>query len=168
MTQFYKELPEVYKTYIKQDSLKIALNLRKLWKKLDCHDLFRINRSAFLTQAGLDRFSSYSTFVDVFRMPPNFVCRIHVDASYHAFNFILTNNGGMEWFNENDLKETNKSEWGTSIFEYSGQTPIESTELHMMLVSTKAPHRIVNNTNTERICLSVRTKSNIRINEVEI
>lgn len=62
----------------------------------------------------------------------------------------------MEWFELRNLVEINKSEWGTSIFEHPSVDPLVKTTSNMMWVNTKIPHRIVNESDSERICISVR------------
>lgn len=168
INQFYKELPEVYKTYVNEDAVDIVNQLRGSWKRSDCFDLFRVPQSIFLTPAGINRFLSYNQMVDVFRAPPNFIGGIHTDASYHAFNFILTNNGAMEWYDPSKISKIHKSEWGTDMFDHMSNSPIGYTESNMMLVCTKTPHRIVNNSNVERICLSIRMMKDIQFNKVII
>jgi hypothetical protein len=168
MNLFYKELPEIYKTYVNEDAINIVNQLRGLWKRSNSFDLFRVPKSVFLSPEGINRFLSYNQMVDVFRCPPNFIGGIHTDASYHAFNFILTNNGAMEWYDPSKLSKIHKSEWDTDMFDHMSNSAIEYTESNMMLVCTKTPHRIVNNSNVERICLSIRMTKDIQFNKVII
>ena len=161
MTECYKELPELYKTFIKEDALDIAIECRALRLHLD-YDFFRVHRDTFLTKDGITKFSSCDPMIHVFRVPPNYVGNIHRDRAIGAFNFIITKNGIMEWFNSDELKVSHS--WlGNPHFEYSGQTPIASTSMNMFYVATTVPHRIVNNSNNERICLSIRTPIDISV-----
>lgn len=156
MSKFFIELPDEYRTFIKEDALGIINEHRSKWRHLEYHDLFRLPKDIILTEAGLERFAPYSFEIDVFRVPPKFSARVHIDRSYHAFNYIITNNGVMEWFDQADLVEINKSEWGTPVFDHPTAQPIASTRCNMIWVNTRTPHRIVNDSDSERVCISMR------------
>jgi hypothetical protein len=113
-----------------------------------------------LTDSGLSKFEHYS-HIDVFRAPPNNIGGIHVDYSYHAFNFIIKGLGRMQWFDIDDLEYTTKSKWNTPLFKLkSNKTFIEETDCNLLWVNTRKSHRIVTG-EEERICLSIRATQNI-------
>jgi hypothetical protein len=157
----YIELPVSYSSYIRRDALEVINSNRHRWRHLNYHDLFRLQKNELLTLEGLDRFRLYSRQVDVFRVPPRFSGSPHIDKTHHAFNFILTNNGRMEWFDLEDLVETHKSEWGTANFSRPDHQPIAVAYSNMLWVNTKIPHRIVNDSDHERICISIRMVNNL-------
>jgi len=167
MDHLYIELPQIYKTYLKSDIVSIVNDGRN-WKNLGYHDVFCIPQSDVLTKEGLVRFAAYRNLVDIFRMPPFYSSRIHTDKSYHAFNFIITDNGGMEWFDLADLEEDTKSGIVNAVYKLPAQSPIAYTESNMMLVQTRVPHRIVNNSDRERICVSIRMVMPVPFDDVLI
>lgn len=164
MNQFYKELPDIYNSYIKPNALDI-INSNRQWKNLHCHDLFRVHKSELLTAEGLTKFSSYGNYLDVFRVPPNFASSTaHIDKSFNAFNFILTKNGYMEWFDREELVDSHKSDWSTPNFTVLNSKSIMSTRCSAIWVNTRIPHRIVNDSDSERICVSIRSTFNVMSN----
>jgi len=157
-------LPDIYKTYIKDNVLEIILQADESYVRLgdsSRHSILRVPKNLILTEAGLERFADYWRTIDVFRLPPNSESVLHVDKSYHAFNFVITNNGYMEWFDLNKLESDIPTPEGQLVYKFSPAASIEKTECNMMWVNTKVPHRVVNNNDTERWCISVRTLTNI-------
>jgi hypothetical protein len=114
-----------------------------------------------LTEEGIKRFSNYWPVVDLFKLTPKWYSPLHTDNSYHAFNFIVTDNGYMEWFNIDKLEFELKTKEGQNFYKFSEEAMIDRTECNMMWVNTKIPHRIVNNTDQERWCVSIRSLNNI-------
>ena len=149
---YYNKLPDTYWEYIKPDSIKYIETLRGF--------LTRIPKKMILTDSGLSKFEHYS-HIDVFRAPPNNIGGIHVDYSYHAFNFIIKGLGRMQWFDIDDLEYTTKSKWNTPLFKLkSNKTFIEETDCNLLWVNTKQSHRIITG-EEERICISIRATQNI-------
>jgi hypothetical protein len=99
--------------------------------------------------------------VDIFRLAPNYISLLHLDNSYHAFNFVITNNGYMEWFDIDKIEYDYTTPAGQRTYKFLEEALIEKTECNMMWVNTKVPHRIVNNSDSERWCISIRTIKDI-------
>jgi uncharacterized RmlC-like cupin family protein len=124
---------------------------------LHTHSTVRVPKQLVLTEEGIRRFFNYWPIVDIFRLAPNYNSQLHIDNSYHAFNFVVTNNGYMEWFDQDKLEYNYTSPEGQIIYKFLEEAIIKKTECNMMWVNTKVPHRIVNNSNSERWCVSIRT-----------
>jgi uncharacterized RmlC-like cupin family protein len=166
MSTCYIQLPEIYKTYIKDNIMETICEVEKSTVhvgNLDRHSIFRVPKNVVLTKEGLIRFSNYWPIVDIFKLAPNCSTALHLDNSYHAFNFVVTNNGYMEWFDLNKLEYAKTILEGQQIYKFLEEAIIEKTECNMMWVNTKIPHRIVNNTDSYRYCLSVRTLNDIPV-----
>jgi hypothetical protein len=153
---YYNKLPDTYWKYIQPDCIKTIEKLRSLWRNED-HSLFKIPKKMVLTELGLSKFEHY-THIDVFRANPNHIGAIHVDNSYHAFNFIIKGSGRMQWFDIADIEYTTKTRWNTAMFKLkSNKTFVEETDCNLLWINTKKPHRLVVG-EEERICLSIRYK----------
>ena len=156
---YYSKLPDVYWDYLQKDCIKSVERLRDLWIPAE-HSLFKMPKKALLTELGLSRFEQ-QYLIDVFRVPPNHIGAIHVDNSYHAFNFIIKGSGRMQWFDIDSLEYLTRSKWNTTIFKLkSNKTFIEETDCNLLWVDTRKPHRIVAG-EEERICVSIRATQNI-------
>ena len=166
MSKLYIQLPDIYKTYIKDNIMETICEVEKSTVhvgELDTHSIFRVPKHHVLTKDGLNRFSSYWPMIDIFRLAPNCSTLLHLDNSYHAFNFVVTNNGYMEWFDSNKLEYENTILEGQKVYKFLEEAILEKTECNMMWVNTKIPHRIVNNTDSYRYCVSVRTLNDIPV-----
>jgi hypothetical protein len=164
MNNLYIQLPDIYKTYIKDNILEIIHEAEKSYTRLgrlDTHSVVRVPKHLILTKEGIERFSNYWPIIDIFRLAPNYSSRVHVDNSYHAFNFVVTNNGYMEWFDLTKLEYNTDTPEGQQVYKFSQAAVIEKTECNMMWVNTKTPHRVVNYTDTNRYCISIRTLTDI-------
>ena len=166
MSKPYIQLPDIYRTYIKDNILETISKVEKSYVRvgsLDTHSILRVPKLLILTEAGLVRFANYWRTIDVFRLPANSESALHVDKSYHAFNFVITNNGYMEWFDLTKLESDTPTPEGQSVYKFSLTALLEKTECNMMWVNTKVPHRVVNNTDAERWCISIRTLADIPV-----
>jgi uncharacterized RmlC-like cupin family protein len=164
MCKLYTQLPDIYRTYIKDNILEIVHKTEKYYTRigsLDTHSVIRVPKHLILTEEGIRRFPDYWPIIDIFRLAPNCSSLVHIDNSYHAFNFIITCNGYMEWFDLNKLEFDYTTKAGQKIYKFLEEAVIEKTECSMMWVNTKVPHRIVNNSNSERWCVSIRTLADI-------
>ena len=164
MSKLYTQLPDIYRTYIKDNILETIHKAEMsypVFGEPPIHSIFRVPKQLILTEEGINRFANYWPIIDLFKLAPNSSSVLHIDNSYHAFNFIVTNNGYMEWFNLNKLELRYTAENGIKIYKFSEEAIIEKTKCNMMWVNTKVPHRIVNNSNSERWCVSIRTLTNI-------
>ena len=156
---YYSKLPDTYWKYIQPDCIKSIENLRSLWLN-ESHSLFKISKKMILTELGISKFENYA-HIDVFRMPPNHIGEIHIDNSYHAFNFIIKGSGRMQWFDIADIEYTTNTRWNGPMFKLkSNKTFIEETDCNLLWVDTKKSHRIVTG-EEERICVSIRATQNI-------
>ena len=150
----------MYWDYLQKDCSMSIENQKSLWLSGE-HSLFRMPKKTLLSELGLSRFKQYHVDIDLFRMPPNNISPIHIDNSYHAFNFVIKGAGSMQWFDINDIEYINKSMWGVDLFRLkSNKTCIEETDCNLIWVNTKKPHRIVTG-KEERICLSIRATQQI-------
>jgi len=164
MSTYYIRLPEIYNTYIKDNILERIHEAEKTYPRfgsLDTHSILKVPKHRLLSEEGLVRFAKYWHIVEVFRLAPNYTTLLHVDNSYHAFNFVVTNNGYMEWFDLDKLEYDFTTPTGQKMYKVLEEAVIEKTECNMMWVNTKIPHRIINNTDSERYCISVRTVHDI-------
>jgi uncharacterized RmlC-like cupin family protein len=162
MSTCYIQLPEIYKTYIKDNVLETIHKAEKSYPVFGLppiHSILRVPKQLILTEEGISRFANYWPIIDLFKLAPNSSSVLHMDNSYHAFNFIVTNNGYMEWFDLDKLEFKVKTKEGQKIYEFTEEAVVDRTECNMMWVNTKIPHRIVNNTDQERWCVSIRTLS---------
>ena len=160
MSTCYIRLPEIYKTYIRDNVLETIHEAEKSYPrfgKASTHSMVRVPNHMILTEEGVKRFSNYWPIIDLFKLTPNCSSLLHSDNSYHAFNFIVTNNGYMEWFDIDKLEFELKTKEGQKIYKFSEEAIVDRTECNMMWVNTKIPHRIVNNTDQERWCISMRS-----------
>jgi hypothetical protein len=164
MSKPYIQLPDIYRTYIKDNVLETISKVENSYVRvgsLDTHSILRVPKHLILTEEGINRFSNYWPMVDIFRLAPHYTSLLHLDVSYHAFNFVITNNGYMEWFDVNKLEYEYTTSAGPRIYKFLEEALIEKTECNMMWVNTKVPHRIVNNSDSERWCISIRTIKDI-------
>lgn len=151
-----------YIHYLRPDILDTIEKHRHRWKKLTYHEKYLLPSILVLTNDGVEYFKDFSKQIDIFRMPPNFTSNIHIDNSFYAYNFIIKGSGIMEWFNIDDLTVKHISEYGTQIYDLlDNKSSIGSTTSTSMIVNTKIPHRIINNHNEERICVSIRNLVNL-------
>lgn len=154
MNSPFKELPNEYNQYVKDNALDIIEQHRNKWT-LSHHSLFRLPIHMLFTPDGVVKFSKYSPLVDIFRVPPRFTTGIHVDKSLSAVNFVVKGAGTMQWFHLDDLETDHLSEWNTQV--YKAIAPhYAQTESNIIEVNTLIPHRIICTSDEERICISIR------------
>jgi hypothetical protein len=145
-----------HSSYLIPNILDFIESNRKRWTSLTYHNKFQVRKADILTPAGLEFFKDYRT-ADIFRVPPHHTSGIHVDRSFTAFNFIIKGAGIMQWFNIDDLETKHISEYGTQVYSLlPGKSPIAETGHNTLIVDTRAPHRIVNSLDQERLCVSLR------------
>ena len=155
----YKILPSSYKNYLKDDCVDIISSLNHQWNETR-HDWVFVPNELLLTKEGKDFFEE--KIVTVFRVPPNHTGFIHSDNSGHAFNFIIKGIGKMQWFDVNSLtfwqtiKKTGSDIVGPTLYKSDSPLVIDETSESLIKVNPRIPHRIVNENNSERICISIR------------
>jgi hypothetical protein len=160
MSMCYIQLPEFYKIYIKDNILETLYQAEKsypVFSRTPTHSQFRVPMRLVLTKEGINRFANYWPLIHIFKLVPNSVSVVHIDNSYHAFNFIVTNNGYMEWFDQSKLEVDCINMHGVKTYKFSEEAVIDRADCNMMWVNTKIPHRVVNNTDQERWGISIRT-----------
>jgi len=167
LNNLYTPLPDIYKTYLKTNVLEIILHLQTDTSYVrignaNTHSILRVPKDLILTEAGLKRFADYWHTIDLFRLAPNTQCAVHIDNSYHAFNFVVTNNGYMEWYDLNKLVYHSDNSEGRQMYKVAQEALLTKTHCNMMWVNTKVPHRVVNDSESERWCVSIRTLTAIK------
>jgi hypothetical protein len=163
MTTCFQPLPIEYKDLFFVDDLLLKIkNLNITWKE-DRHDWTVVSDKLFLTKEGKDFFSEY-TFVNVFHLPAGISSRIHTDNAAEAVNFILGNRGVMQWYDIESLTPvksfTRDGIKGPTVFESSNPIVISETDLDLIKVNPRIPHRIINQGSEDRFCISLRKNEN--------